>query len=99
MCHCLLLSLLFFDPGTQFPGNEKITLYNTKKYKNQAGMNLTPPPPSQNSHAVEWHRTAESERRVAEIKKTDFSVVARLISKLATEFRKENATRGIDWTQ
>jgi len=34
--------LLFFDPGTQFPGNEKITLCNTKKYKNQAGMNLTP---------------------------------------------------------
>jgi len=26
---------------TQFPGNEKITLCNTKKYKNQAAMNLT----------------------------------------------------------
>jgi len=37
----------YFDPCTQFPGNEKITLSNTKKYKNQAGMNLTPPPPSQ----------------------------------------------------
>jgi len=59
--------LLFFDPGTQFPGNEKITLCNTENYKNQAGMNLTPPPPSQNSHAVRWHCTAESERRVAEI--------------------------------
>ena len=70
-----------------------------KKYKNQAGINLTPPPPSQNSLAVEWQRTAESERRVAEIKKTDFSVVARLISKLATEFQKEDATRRIDWTQ
>ena len=23
-------------------------------------MNLTPPPPSQNSHAVRWHCTAES---------------------------------------
>jgi len=23
--------LLFFDPGTQFPGNEKIALCNTKK--------------------------------------------------------------------
>ena len=34
--------IVFFDPGTQFPGNEKITLCNTKKYKNQAGMNLTP---------------------------------------------------------
>jgi len=40
-----------------------------KKYKNQAGMNLTPPPPpSQNSHAVRWHCTAKSQRRVAEIK-------------------------------
>jgi len=48
----LLLLLLLFDTGTQFPGNEKITLCNTKKYKNQAGMNLTSPPPSQNSHAV-----------------------------------------------
>jgi len=27
----LLLLLLFFDPGTQFLGNEKITLCNTKK--------------------------------------------------------------------
>jgi len=27
----LLLLLLFFDPGTQFPGNEKITLCNAKK--------------------------------------------------------------------
>jgi len=47
----IIVLLLFFDPGTQFPGNEKITLCNTKKYKNQAGMNLTPPP-SQNSHAL-----------------------------------------------
>ena len=22
----------YFDPGTQFPGNEKITQFNTKKY-------------------------------------------------------------------
>ena len=57
-----ILLLLFFDPGTQFPRNEKNTLCNTKKYKNQAGMNLTPPPPSQNSHAVRWHCTAESKR-------------------------------------
>ena len=61
---CLLLLLLllffgFFDPGTQFQRIEKITLCNTKKYKNQAGMNLTPPPPSQNSHAVRRHCTAE----------------------------------------
>jgi len=61
-----LLLLLLLNPGTQFPGNEKITLCNTEKYENQAGMNLTHPP-SQNSHAVRWHCTAESERRVAEI--------------------------------
>jgi len=75
-----------FDPSTQFSGNEKITLCYANKYKNQAGINLTPPSPSQNSHAVRWHSTAESDRRVAEIKKADFCVVARLISKL-------------DWTQ
>ena len=41
----------FFYPGIQFLGNEKITLCSAKKYKNQAGMNLTPPPPPpQNSH-------------------------------------------------
>jgi len=34
-----------------------------KKYKNQAAMNLTPL--SQNSHAVRWHCTAESKRKVA----------------------------------
>jgi len=57
----------FLNPGTQFPENEKITLFNTEKYKNQAGMNLTPSP-SQNSREVRWHCTAESERRVAKIK-------------------------------
>jgi len=50
-------------------GMKKITLRNTKKYTNQTGMNLTPPPPpSQNSHVVRWHCTAESKRRFAEIK-------------------------------
>jgi len=59
----------FFDHSTQFPGNEKNYVMQYKKYKNQAVMNLTPPPPpSQNSHAVRWHCTAESERRVAETK-------------------------------
>ena len=57
-------------------------------------MNLTPAPPSQNSHAVRWHCTAESERTLA-----DFFVVVRLSSRLATEFRKEDVTRRIDWTQ
>jgi len=42
----IILFFYFFDPGTQFPRNEKITLCNTKKYKNRAEMSLTPPPPS-----------------------------------------------------
>ena len=63
---CLLF--LFFEPGTLFTGNEKIRYAIQKEYKNQAGINLTPPPPSQNSHVVRWHCTAESEWRVAEIK-------------------------------
>jgi len=34
LCYCpLLLLLLLFDPGTQFPGNEKITLCNKKVQK------------------------------------------------------------------
>jgi len=54
---------------TQFPGNEHKYAMQYKKYKNQAGINLTPPPPpSQNSHAVRWHCTAEWKRWVAEIK-------------------------------
>ena len=61
----VVVIIIIIYPGTQFPGNEKNTLCNTEKYKNQAGMNLTPPPPSQNSHAVRWHCTAESEWRVA----------------------------------
>jgi len=32
-CPLLSLLLLFFYPGTQFPGNEKITLCNTKSTK------------------------------------------------------------------
>ena len=39
-------------------------------------MNLTPPPrPSQNSHAVRWHCTAESRLRVTEIKLTQLFAV------------------------
>jgi len=37
---CDYYSSNFFDPGTQFQGNEKNTLCSTKKYKNQAGMKL-----------------------------------------------------------
>jgi len=64
----IIIIIIIFYPGTHFPGNEKNTLCNPTMYKNQAGMNLTPPPPSQNSHAVRWHCIAESKRRVAEIK-------------------------------
>ena len=36
----------FLTPLLNSLGMKKITLRNTEKYKNQAGMNLTPPPPS-----------------------------------------------------
>ena len=66
---CLVLIIIFFlTPVLNSRGMKKLRYAIQKKYKNQAGMNLTPPPPSQNSHAVRWHCTAESERRVAEIK-------------------------------
>ena len=59
----------YFWPRYSVPRELKKLRYAIKKYKNQAGMNLTLPSPSQNSHAVGWHcrPTAESERRVAEI--------------------------------
>jgi len=63
----IIISVSFW-PRYSIPREWKKLCYYTKKYKNQAGMNLTPPPPSQNSHAVGWHCTAESEWRVAEIK-------------------------------
>jgi len=63
----VIIIILFFDPDTQFPGMKKLRHAIQKSKKNQAGMNLTPPP-SKNSHAVRWHCTAESKRRVAEIK-------------------------------
>jgi len=40
-----IVIIIIFDHGTQFPANEKITPCNTEKYKNQAGINLTPPSP------------------------------------------------------
>jgi len=46
-----MIIIIFFDPGTQFPGNENYVM-QYKKVQNQAGMNLTPSPLSQNSHAV-----------------------------------------------
>jgi len=64
----VIIIVIFCDPHTQSQGMKKLRYAIQKKYTNQAGMNLTPPPPSQNSHAVGWHSIAESERRVAEIK-------------------------------
>jgi len=54
--HCLFTNhayyyCCFLTPVLNSQGIKKITLCNTEKHKNQAGMNLTPPP-SQNSHAV-----------------------------------------------
>jgi len=44
-----LFILLFFNYSQ---GNKKNYAMQYRKYKNEAGMNLTPPPASQNSHAV-----------------------------------------------
>jgi len=46
----VIIIIIFFYPGTQFPGRKKIMLC---KEKCQAGMVLTPPPPSQNCRGVE----------------------------------------------
>ena len=54
-------------PVVNSQGMKKIMLCNTKKYKNQTRMNLTPPP-SQNCHVVTWHCTTDKKRRIAEIK-------------------------------
>jgi len=40
---------------------KKYAMQYKKVFKNQAGMNLTPDPPSQNSHVVRWHCIAQSE--------------------------------------
>ena len=61
----ITIIIVFLTPVLNSQGMKKYAM-QYKKYKNQAGMNLTSP--SQNSHAVRWHSTAESERRVAEIK-------------------------------
>jgi len=51
----ILFYFIFLTPVLNSQGMKKITPCSTKKYKNQAGIKLTPPPPSQNSHAVKWH--------------------------------------------
>jgi len=62
----IIFIIIILWPRYSIPREWKITLCNAKKYKNQAGMNLTSPP-SQNSRAVMWHCTAESKRSVAGI--------------------------------
>jgi len=96
----IIIKVLLFLPPYSIPREWKNTLCNTKKYKNQAGMNLTPSPPSHNSHAVRWHCTAESERRVAEIKSWFLCrrPTEQQACEVATELRTEYATRRIDWT-
>ena len=54
----IITTVIFFHSGTKLPGNDKITLCNTKKYKNQAGINLTSPFPSCSKMALyRWIRT------------------------------------------
>jgi len=53
-----------FLPPNQQRQRAESKLCNTKKYKNQPGMNLTP---SQSCHVVRWHCTTESKWRVGEI--------------------------------
>ena len=58
MCVYTRHSYYFFDPDTQFRWKEKIMLRSTKKYKNQAGMNITPPSftkLSRSKMALYWH--------------------------------------------
>jgi len=59
----IIILLIFFDPGTQFQGNEKKYPMQYKKVQKSSWnevMNLAPPPASQNYQAVRWHCTAES---------------------------------------
>ena len=83
----VIVITVIFAPSTQFPGNGKLRYAIQKKYKNQAGMNLTPPPPSQNSHVVRRHCIAKSKWSHWNKK------LISLIRKLATELRKESTTR------
>jgi len=47
----VVIIIIFLTPVLNSQAMKKLRC-NTKKYKNQAGMNLTTPPPSRNSHAV-----------------------------------------------
>ena len=94
----LVIIIIILTPVLNSQGMKKITLCNTKKYKNQAGMNLTPPP-SQNSHAVIWHCTAESEQRVAEIKSRFLSHRLLLLILFAnTSIKQLGIQQSITWS-
>jgi len=71
----VIIIIVFLTPVLNSQGMKKLRYAIQKSTKNQVGMNLTPPPASQNSHAVRWHCTAASERRVAEIKKTAIVII------------------------
>ena len=58
----IIIIIFYLTPVLNSQGMKNYAM-QYKKVQNQAGMNLTPPP-SQNSHAVRWHCTAESKRRV-----------------------------------
>jgi len=60
--------IIIFWPRYSIPREWKNTLCNTKN--NQAEINLTPPP-SQNSHAVRGHCTAESKSWFLSRRSTD----------------------------
>ena len=69
-------------------------------------MSLTPPPaPSQNSHAIRWHCTAESERRVAVWTLTAMTeclpapgpAVSRTSAFAAAEMDMGRSFHGLDW--
>ena len=81
--------LLFFTPVLNSLGMKKIR-YAIQKVQKSSSFT------KQSCSKMALYRWIRTESRW---KKTDFSVVVRLISKLATEFRKEDATRRIDWTQ
>ena len=57
----------FFDPGSQFQGNKKVrcAIQKSTEIKLEWTFLLLL---LHKNHAVRWHCTAESERRVAEIK-------------------------------
>ena len=73
--------------------------YATQKVQKSSWVEPYSSSPSQNCHVVIWHCTAESKRRVAEIKRWFLCRRPTAQKACATEFRKENEIRRINWTQ